>query len=89
MLDTLEMFGMILMILLMFTVMVVVHEWGHYITAKKFGVLVHEFAIGMGPVLWSFIPLGYYQLVVFAVWKKKQEKAPIQERWPPKSHGKN
>lgn len=53
MLDTLEMFGMILMILLMFTVMVVVHEWGHYITAKKFGVLVHEFAIGMGPVLWS------------------------------------
>ena len=41
------------MILFMFTLMVVAHEWGHYITAKKCGVLVHEFAIGMGPILWS------------------------------------
>ena len=37
----------------MFTVIVVAHEWGHYITAKKYGVLVHEFAVGMGPVIWS------------------------------------
>ena len=38
---------MIVIILLMFTVIVVAHEWGHYITAKKCGVLVHEFAVGM------------------------------------------
>lgn len=44
---------MIVMIVLMFTIIVVSHEWGHYITAKKFGVLVHEFAIGMGPMVWS------------------------------------
>lgn len=44
---------MVIIFLLMFTVIVVAHEWGHYITAKKCGVLVHEFAIGMGPVLWS------------------------------------
>lgn len=44
---------MIVIFLLMFTVIVVAHEWGHYITAKKCGVLVHEFAVGMGPVLWS------------------------------------
>lgn len=44
---------MIVIILLMFTVIVVAHEWGHYITAKKCGVLVHEFAVGMGPMLWS------------------------------------
>lgn len=44
---------MIMIILLMFTVIVVAHEWGHYITAKKCGVLVHEFAVGMGPVVWS------------------------------------
>lgn len=25
------------------------HEWGHFITAKKFGVKVNEFAVGMGP----------------------------------------
>lgn len=41
------------MIILMFACIVIVHEWGHYITAKKCGVLVHEFAVGMGPVLWS------------------------------------
>lgn len=53
MLSTFYTLGMLLMILLMFTVMVVSHEWGHYICAKKCGVLVHEFAVGMGPVLWS------------------------------------
>lgn len=37
----------------MFALIVVIHEWGHYIAAKKNGVLVHEFAIGMGPKLWS------------------------------------
>ena len=44
---------MFVIILLMFTVIVVAHEWGHYITAKKCGVLVHEFAVGMGPMVWS------------------------------------
>lgn len=44
---------MIVIFLLMFTVIVVAHEWGHYITAKKCGVLVHEFSVGMGPMLWS------------------------------------
>ncbi|MBU3803760.1 MAG: M50 family metallopeptidase [Candidatus Cellulosilyticum pullistercoris] len=44
---------MVIIFLLMFTVIVVAHEWGHYITAKKCGVLVHEFAVGMGPILWS------------------------------------
>ncbi len=44
---------MIVIILLMFTVIVVAHEWGHFITAKKCGILVHEFAVGMGPMLWS------------------------------------
>ncbi len=32
-------------------VCVVVHEYGHYITAKILGVQVHEFAFGMGPAL--------------------------------------
>ena len=44
---------MFVIILLMFTVIVVAHEWGHYITTKKCGVLVHEFAVGMGPMVWS------------------------------------
>ncbi|MDR1979286.1 MAG: RIP metalloprotease RseP [Synergistaceae bacterium] len=30
---------------------VIVHEYGHYITARLLGVQVHEFAFGMGPVV--------------------------------------
>ena len=33
--------------------MIFVHELGHFIAAKRFGVLVHEFAIGMGPKIFS------------------------------------
>ena len=32
---------------------VLVHEFGHFILAKLNGVYVYEFAIGMGPKLWS------------------------------------
>ncbi|MCL1949512.1 MAG: RIP metalloprotease RseP [Turicibacter sp.] len=31
-----------------------VHEFGHFLAAKKFGVAVPEFSIGMGPALWKF-----------------------------------
>lgn len=34
--------------------MIFLHELGHFITAKRFGVFVHEFSIGMGPKLFSF-----------------------------------
>lgn len=37
-----------------FGIMIFLHELGHFLTAKKFGVLVHEFAIGMGPKIFSF-----------------------------------
>lgn len=30
-------------------VIIAVHEWGHYIFAKRAGILVREFAFGMGP----------------------------------------
>ena len=43
----------ILLAILMFGVLILVHECGHFITAKKLGVQVNEFAIGMGPVLWK------------------------------------
>ena len=35
-----------------FTVLVVVHEWGHFILARLSGIGVEEFAIGMGPKLY-------------------------------------
>lgn len=34
-------------------IMVCLHELAHMLTAKKFGVLCHEFSIGMGPKLFS------------------------------------
>lgn len=36
---------------LIFCVIVVVHEFGHFIVARKCGIDVREFAIGMGPVI--------------------------------------
>ena len=43
----------ILLVILLFGVMIAVHEFGHFFTAKLLKVKVNEFAIGMGPVLWS------------------------------------
>lgn len=56
--------------------MVLFHEWGHYWTAKKFGIASREFFVGFGPRLWSFqrgdtefglkafFPLGGYVKIV-------------------------
>ena len=54
-----------------FGIMVMLHEAGHFVTAKRFGVTVHEFSIGMGPLLFKWgkgetqysirlLPLGGY-----------------------------
>ena len=56
---------------ILFSVIIFVHEFGHFIFAKLFGVYVHEFAIGMGPALFKkqkgetlysvrLIPMGGY-----------------------------
>ena len=36
-----------------FSVIVIIHEFGHYYFAKKAGILVREFAIGMGPKIFQ------------------------------------
>ncbi|MGT2800546.1 M50 family metallopeptidase [Streptococcus marmotae] len=45
----------ILAFIFIFGVIVVVHEFGHFYFAKKSGILVREFAIGMGPKIFSHI----------------------------------
>ncbi|MFC3040329.1 RIP metalloprotease RseP [Virgibacillus xinjiangensis] len=40
--------------ILMFGLLVFVHEWGHLIFAKRAGMLAREFAIGFGPKVFSF-----------------------------------
>ena len=41
----------ILLFILILGVLVFVHELGHFLTAKKSGVFIHEFSIGMGPLI--------------------------------------
>lgn len=41
----------ILIAVLFFGVIIFIHEFGHFIFAKLFGVKVNEFAIGMGPTI--------------------------------------
>jgi regulator of sigma E protease len=63
--------GTILIAIVVFAVLVLVHEFGHFIVAKRAGVRVDEFAIGFPPRIVSFtrgettyslnaIPLGGY-----------------------------
>ncbi len=61
----------VLLFLLTIIILVGVHELGHFLAARAGGVYVHEFAIGMGPVIiskkrgdtlyaWRLIPIGGY-----------------------------
>ena len=61
----------IITFIIVFGVIVIVHEFGHFYFAKKSGVRVREFAIGMGPKLlqtqrngttytWRILPVGGY-----------------------------
>ena len=56
---------------IVFLILIVIHEFGHFISAKLLGVKVNEFAVGFGPKLFGFkgketaykfnlIPLGGY-----------------------------
>jgi regulator of sigma E protease len=62
---------MIVSVSIVLGIMVLVHEWGHFIVAKSFGVRVEVFSIGFGTRLWGFkrgdtdyrvsaLPLGGY-----------------------------
>ena len=43
----------IIYFILILGIIVLVHELGHFLFAKLFGVYVYEFSIGMGPKIWS------------------------------------
>lgn len=44
--------------ILIFCIIIFIHEFGHFITAKLFKMTVHEFSIGMGPRLFGFTKGG-------------------------------
>ncbi len=43
----------LILFILILGIIVLVHEFGHFVFAKMFGVYVYEFSIGMGPKIWS------------------------------------
>ena len=65
----------IVVAILVFGVVVLVHEWGHFRAARRCGVHVEEFSIGFGPALWQrqgkdgtlysirLLPLGGYNMM--------------------------
>ena len=40
--------------ILIFCVIILFHEWGHFLLAKKNGIKVNEFSIGLGPTIVGF-----------------------------------
>ncbi|MBE6648513.1 MAG: RIP metalloprotease RseP [Ruminococcaceae bacterium] len=46
--------GTVILTLLMFGILITIHEFGHYIVARLFGVGIIEFSIGMGPKIFSW-----------------------------------
>lgn len=81
--------GYVIPFLALLTVLVFVHEWGHFIVARMCGVKVEVFSIGFGPELFGFtassgtrwkfasIPLGGYV-------KMYGEAQPANERRDPR-----
>ena len=43
----------ILIAVIIFSVIIIIHELGHFLLAKKNGIVVTEFSLGMGPRLFS------------------------------------
>lgn len=72
---------------IMLGVLVFVHEWGHFITARLLGIKVLRFSIGFGPVVWrrqwgetewalSALPLGGYVKML----DEREGPVPVREQ---------
>ncbi len=75
-----------IVVILVFGLCIFIHELGHFIAAKKSGVIVNEFAIGMGPCLWKrkkgetqyslrLLPIGGYCAMVGEDEESEDERA--------------
>ena len=38
--------------LIIFSIIILFHELGHFLLAKKNGIKVNEFSLGLGPTIW-------------------------------------
>jgi len=64
----------IIVFILVLGLVILIHELGHFLLAKRANILCHEFSLGMGPILWSkryketlycirAIPIGGYVMM--------------------------
>jgi regulator of sigma E protease len=44
----------LLILIIILGIIILIHEFGHFLAAKKNGVYVEEFSLGMGPKIWKF-----------------------------------
>ena len=44
----------VLAFIIVIGILIVIHELGHFVVARLFGVGVERFSIGFGPVLWRY-----------------------------------
>ena len=69
--------------ILMFGLIIMIHELGHFVVAKLGGIKVNEFAIGMGPTLLKKqkvtrpMHCGWYPSAVLSRWRGKTRTRPI------------
>ena len=77
----------LLIFILILGLIIFIHEFGHFITAKMNGVYVHEFSLGFGPKLFSFkrkndeteymiklLPLGGYVMLAGEEYEDEDDK---------------
>lgn len=76
---------MIIITILLLGLIIFLHEFGHYFTAKMFNMPVSEFSIGMGPLIFKkvykgtqyslrLIPIGGYVLIEGMLEASKEDK---------------
>ncbi|MEQ9361215.1 MAG: M50 family metallopeptidase, partial [Rhodospirillales bacterium] len=85
-------FNYVVVFLIVLTILVFVHEWGHYWIARRCGVRVEVFSIGFGPEIYgwtdkndtrwkiSAIPLGGYVKMFGEAdmgWEEEEESQPL------------
>lgn len=82
----------VIIAVILFALIIGIHEFGHFITAKLFGVKVNEFALGMGPKLLSkqgketlyslrLIPIGGYCAMEGEDEKSDDDRALNNKKW--------
>lgn len=81
----------VLLGILIFGILIAIHEFGHFLAARAFGVKVEEFSIGMGPAVWKkqkgetlfalrCIPIGGYCLMTGEDGESEEPRAFVNQK---------